>query len=48
VQDANGQAVAYVDFRKDENEAREAHVLTRDEARRIAATSQTRSLLESG
>jgi hypothetical protein len=37
VADANGQAVAYTYFRKDENEARQARVLTHDEARRIAA-----------
>jgi hypothetical protein len=34
---ANGQAVAYTYFRPDENEARQANVLTRDLARRIAA-----------
>ena len=37
VEDANGQAVAYTYFRKDENEARQASVLTHDEARRIAS-----------
>jgi hypothetical protein len=37
IEDANGQAVAYTYFRRDENEAREANVLTWDEARRIAA-----------
>jgi hypothetical protein len=37
IEDATGQAVAYVYFRKDENEARQASVLTHDEARRIAA-----------
>jgi hypothetical protein len=37
VEDATGQAVAYVYFRKDENEARQASVLTLDEAQRIAA-----------
>ena len=36
VSDATGQAVAYTYFRKDENEARQANVLSRDEARRIA------------
>jgi len=36
VEDATGQAVAYTYFRKDENEARQANVLTWDEARRIA------------
>jgi hypothetical protein len=37
VEDANGHAVAYTYFRRDENEARQANVLTHDEARRIAA-----------
>jgi hypothetical protein len=37
IEDANGQAVAYTYFRKDENEARQASVLTYDEARRIAS-----------
>jgi hypothetical protein len=37
VSNANGQAVDYTYFRKDENEARQAKVLTRDEARPIAA-----------
>ena len=37
VVDANGQAVAYTYFRRNENEARQANVLTHDEARRIAA-----------
>ena len=37
VEDATGQAVAYTYFRLDENEARQANVLTWDEARRIAA-----------
>jgi hypothetical protein len=37
IEDANGQAVAYTYFRRDENEARQANVLTHDEARRIAA-----------
>ncbi|MFY9830109.1 MAG: hypothetical protein WAK69_16215, partial [Rhodoplanes sp.] len=39
VEDANGQAVAYTNFRHDPNEARQANVLTLDEARRIARTS---------
>ena len=39
VEDANGQAVAYTYFRHDPNEARQANVLTLDEARRIARTS---------
>jgi hypothetical protein len=37
IEDANGQAVAYTYFRRDENEARQANVLTHDEARQIAA-----------
>jgi hypothetical protein len=37
IEDANGQAVAYTYFRRDKNEARQAQVLTYDEARRIAA-----------
>jgi hypothetical protein len=37
IEDADGQAVAYTYFRKDENTARQANVLTYDEARRIAA-----------
>ena len=37
IEDANGQAVAYTYFRKDENKARQANVLTWDKARRIAA-----------
>ena len=37
IEDATGQAVAYTYFRRDENEARQANVLTHDEARRIAA-----------
>jgi hypothetical protein len=36
VQHATSQAVAYTYFCKDENEARQANVLTRDEARPIA------------
>lgn len=36
VRDANGQALAYLYFRDDENTARQAKVLTREEARRIA------------
>ena len=34
---AENQAVAYTYFRKDENEARQARVLTHDVARRVAA-----------
>jgi K+/H+ antiporter YhaU regulatory subunit KhtT len=37
VRDANGQAIAYVYSRENEAEARQAKVLTRDEARRVAA-----------
>ena len=37
IEDATGQAVAYTYFRRNENEARQANVLTHDEARRIAA-----------
>jgi hypothetical protein len=37
VSDANGQAVACIYFRRDENGARQAKVLEWDEARRIAA-----------
>jgi hypothetical protein len=37
IEDANGQAVAYTYFRRDENTARQGNVLTYDEARRIAA-----------
>ena len=37
IEDANGQAVAYTYFRRDENEAQQARVLTHDEARRVAA-----------
>jgi K+/H+ antiporter YhaU regulatory subunit KhtT len=36
VRDANGQAIAYLYSRQDEAEARQAKVLTADEARRIA------------
>jgi hypothetical protein len=36
VRDANGQALAYVYSRESEAEARQAKVLTSDEARRIA------------
>jgi hypothetical protein len=37
VRDANGQALAYLYSRDNEAEARQAKVLTNDEARRIAA-----------
>jgi hypothetical protein len=36
VRDANGQALAYLYCRDNEDEARQAKVLTKDEARRIA------------
>jgi hypothetical protein len=36
VRDANGQAIAYVYSRDNDDEARQAKVLTKDEARRIA------------
>jgi hypothetical protein len=36
VRDANGQALAYIYSRDNEAEARQAKVLTKDEARRIA------------
>jgi hypothetical protein len=36
VLDANGQALAYIYSRDSEDEARQAKVLTKDEARRIA------------
>lgn len=38
VSDANGQPLAYTYFWRDENEVRQANVLTHDEARRIAAS----------
>jgi hypothetical protein len=38
IEDANGQAVAYIYFQRDKNEARQANVLTHDEACRIAAS----------
>jgi hypothetical protein len=37
VRDANGQSIAYLYRRDNEAEARQAKVLTTDEARRIAA-----------
>jgi K+/H+ antiporter YhaU regulatory subunit KhtT len=36
VRDANGQAIEYIYSRENEAEARQAKVLTKDEARRIA------------
>jgi K+/H+ antiporter YhaU regulatory subunit KhtT len=36
VRDANGQAITYLYSRENEAEARQAKVLTQDEARRIA------------
>jgi K+/H+ antiporter YhaU regulatory subunit KhtT len=38
IRDANGQAIAYLYSRENEAEARQAKVLTADEARRIAST----------
>jgi hypothetical protein len=38
VRDANGQAIAYLYSRDNEDEARQAKVVTTDEARRIART----------
>lgn len=37
IRDANGQALAFVYARENEAEARQAKVLTNDEARRVAA-----------
>ena len=37
VRDTNGQELAYIYSRENEAEARQAKVLTKDEARRIAA-----------
>jgi hypothetical protein len=37
VRDASGQALAFIYSRETEAEARQANVLTKDEARRIAA-----------
>jgi hypothetical protein len=43
-QDANGQAIAYLYNRDNEDEARQAKVLTKDEARRIAMPTRPREL----
>jgi hypothetical protein len=40
VRDANGQALAYVYSRDNEAEARQAKILTNDEARRLAQCPQ--------
>ena len=39
VRDANGQELAYIYSRENEDEARQAKVLTKDEARRIAVNT---------
>jgi hypothetical protein len=36
VRDASGQSIAYIYSRENEDEARQAKVLTKDEARRVA------------
>src|ERR1700729_974944 len=41
VRDANGQAMAFVYSRDDEDEARQPKVLTKDEARRVAVNIAT-------
>jgi hypothetical protein len=41
VRDTNGQALAYVYSRDNEDEARQGKVLTEDEARRIAIKNRT-------
>jgi hypothetical protein len=41
VRDANGQALAYIYSRDREAEARQAEMLTKDEARRIAILSSS-------
>jgi hypothetical protein len=38
VRDANGQALAYVDFEDEPGRRSAAHLLARDESRRIAAS----------
>jgi hypothetical protein len=49
VRDANGQALAYLYSRDNEDEARQAKVLTKDEARRIAVNVvRLRELLGAG
>jgi K+/H+ antiporter YhaU regulatory subunit KhtT len=44
VRDANGQALAYIYSRDNEAEARQAKMLTKDEARRIASLSSFNTL----
>jgi hypothetical protein len=46
IRDANGQALAYVYSRENEDEARQAKVLTKDEARRITMSLQVRPLVD--
>jgi hypothetical protein len=49
VRDATGQALAYLYSRENEAEARQARVLTQDEARRIAMNiARLPDLLEKG
>jgi hypothetical protein len=48
VRDASGQSIAYVYSRETEVEARQANVLSKDEARRIARSCSERSVRRSG